>query len=484
MRFLLDTNILIPLEDSSLPLRESLARFVRLAHENGHQLVYHPASEDDIRRDRDENRRRRTLERLVQYTRLEGRQACPWNDDQTKTNDAADNEILYALECDAAHALVTEDRAIYDKAKARGLLRRVYTIQTVDDFLRRLHEPAYVRLPSIEDVPLHALTKVLSDDFFDSLRVGYAGFDDWFREKAREGRKAWVYWDAPDKLGALCVYARQKDERITDGGLVLKGAALKLCTFKVAEACRGRKIGELFLKAAFRYATGNRLENIFIHGSRDRQHFLFELLEDFGFQDFGVFQGDTVFVKQHPITPPNGSIEPFEYVRLYYPHFRHDDTVGKFIVPIRPEYHRVLFPDFEVGQLNLFRPSNTAGNAIKLAYLCHAQMREVKPGDVVLFYRSEDHRAITSIGVVERYDTLTDMNAIAGLVSRRTVYSMDEITDLARKATKVMLFRLVCHLSTPVPHAWLQEHGVVRGNIQSIRSIGHAEFETIRSAGR
>jgi hypothetical protein len=51
MRFLLDTNILIPLENSQVILEESLAHFVWLANEHGHQLVYHPASEDDINRD-------------------------------------------------------------------------------------------------------------------------------------------------------------------------------------------------------------------------------------------------------------------------------------------------------------------------------------------------------------------------------------------------------------------------------------------------
>ena len=49
MRFLLDTNVLIPLEDSQLPLEPSLTSFVRLAHLHGHVLLYHPASEDDIR---------------------------------------------------------------------------------------------------------------------------------------------------------------------------------------------------------------------------------------------------------------------------------------------------------------------------------------------------------------------------------------------------------------------------------------------------
>lgn len=482
MRFLLDTNILIPLEDSSLPLQESLARFVRLAHENGHHLVVHPASEDDINRDRDVTRRTRTLERLRQYPRLEGTHASPRNTPTTSPNDKADNEILYSLECEAAHALVTEDREIHDKARALGLVHRVYTIQTADDFLRRLHEQTYVRLPNIDDVPLHSLTRLLSDNFFDSLRKSY-DFDSWFREKARDGRKAWVYWEAPDKLGAICVYARQDNERITDDGRVLHGPALKLCTFKVGESCQGRKIGELFLKAAFRYATANQLEHLFIHGHAEKQHFLLKLLEEFGFENVGGFCGDAMYVKQHPVRAPVSSASSFDYLRLYYPHFQHDTTVGKYVVPIRPGYHQILFPDYEVGQLNLFRPTNTAGNAIKLAYLCYAQINAIYPGDIVLFYRSEDHKAITSIGVVEQYVASNDAAEIASLVSRRTVYSMDEIAARAVKPTKVMLFRLVKHFENPIPHQWLQVNAGVKGNIQSIRAIGHEEFEAVVAAG-
>jgi len=67
------------------------------------------------------------------------------------SNDAGDNEILYALECAAAHALVTEDRGIHEKAKARGLVDRIYTIQTAHDLLRRLHETIQVVLPNIEE---------------------------------------------------------------------------------------------------------------------------------------------------------------------------------------------------------------------------------------------------------------------------------------------------------------------------------------------
>jgi len=70
LRFLLDTNILIPLQDSMLVLAPSLANFVRLAGVGGHQLLYHPASKTDIDRDRDIQRRNRTLARLQQYTKL------------------------------------------------------------------------------------------------------------------------------------------------------------------------------------------------------------------------------------------------------------------------------------------------------------------------------------------------------------------------------------------------------------------------------
>src|SRR5687768_5655845 len=97
MRFLLDTNILIPLEDARELLRPSLANFVRLANAHGHALVYHPASEEDFAEDRDEERRSQTLQRLAQYSRLETRPQCPWNEGVVKRNDRVDNEILYAL---------------------------------------------------------------------------------------------------------------------------------------------------------------------------------------------------------------------------------------------------------------------------------------------------------------------------------------------------------------------------------------------------
>lgn len=486
LRFLLDTNILIPLQDSFIALQPNLANFVRLANLGGHQLLYHPASEADIRRDTDVARRNRTLVRLRQYTRLQAGPTCPWNNDATSVNDACDNEILYALESDAAHALVTEDQKLHAKARLRGLGDRVYFIQSAEDRLRRLHEPEQVVLPNIQDVELHTLTAMLGDTFFDSLRGTY-DFNNWFRRIARQGRKAWIYKMQDDgPPSAICIYDVQHNEVINDGGERLLGPSLKLCTFKVGEEVRGRKIGELFLRAAFMYATDQRCEHIFIHANPTRQEHLIALLEDFGFSESGVYQGDLVYIKQHPIEAPAVDIPPFEYVKKYYPHYRDDIGIRKFIIPIQPQFHRILFPDY--GNPGAALPANNplthVGNAIKLAYLSHAVSNQVRPGDVILFYRSHDMKAITTLGIVEHFEASESATDIARLVSRRTVYSERDIVAMAERPTKVILFRLIEHLPNRVPYSWLRQNRI-RGPIQSIRSINNESFSRIlRAAGR
>lgn len=483
LRFLLDTNVLIPLQDSFQVLEQNLANFVRLASVGGHPLLYHPATITDLERDVDERRRERSLQRIKQYPALESVAPCPWNTPTTNANDACDNEILYALECDAVHALVTEDRRIHAKARVRGLSDRVYTIQTAEDWLRRLHEPRQVSLPNIQDVPLHSLTPLLASTFFDSLREGYGGFDDWFRRKARENRMAWVYRDESETLAAICVYASQTDERINEAGEQLAGHALKLCTFKVGEAVRGRKIGELFLKAAFRFATENACEHVFIHADPERHDYLIRLLQDFGFEERGQYAGDLVLVKPHPqVAPTWDTLPPLDYTRRFFPHFRKDGSVQKFLIPIQPPFHETLFPDYKSQQQRLFGVIGNVGNAIKLAYLCHAQTNAIHPGDVVLFYRTEDEKAVTSIGVVDRFEILNDAAKIASLVSRRTVYALEEIEAMANRKTKVILFRLVEHLPHSVSYDRLIHEHVVTGPIQSIRKVSDVAFSRVLAA--
>lgn len=482
LRFLLDTNVLIPLQDSMLTLQPSLTNFVRLCNAHGHQLLYHQASVDDIQRDANVERRDRTLARLLQYTKLQARPECPWNTQDTSINDACDNEILYALEQNAAHALVTEDQKIHRKAQELGLGSRVYFIQSADDWLKRLHEPAAAQLPNIDDVELHALTAQLQSPFFDSIRADYPEFDDWFRRKAMEGRRAWIYRDTPGQnAAAICIYAIQTNVPITDDGQVLQGDSLKLCTFKVGDAVRGRKVGELFLRAAFAYATQHKCSSIFLHANEVQQQHLKSLIEDFGFGFAGSYKNDGVYVKSHPIQAPAIQLEAFEYAKRFYPHYLSGEEVQKYLVPIQPQFHDILFPDYQRpgNALPHPHPRRHVGNAIKLAYLCHTPNKRPKPGDVVLFYRSRDLKAVTTLGIVERYVASTSADEIARIVSRRTVYSVQQIEQLAQSETKVMLFRLIQHFDEPITYAELRRLRVVKGAPQSIMVISDESFSRI-----
>lgn len=458
---------------------------MRLCNSHGHQILYHPASIADIQRDRDEARRNRTLARLNQYPQLQAGPNCPWNTPETSVNDACDNEILYALERDAVHALVTEDQKLHRKAQQRGLGNRVYFIQSADDWLRRLHEPPASPLPNIDDVELHTLTEQLASSFFETIRADYPPFDGWFRTKAQEGRHAWIYRDGnTQSISAICIYTIQTNEIVTDEELVLHGDSLKLCTFKVGESVRGRKIGELFLRAAFQYATSHRCTSIFLHANANQQIHLKSLLEDFGFRSVGRYGADDVYVKDHPIAPPALQMDPFEYVQLYYPHYLSDIEIRKFLVPIQPRYHNILFPDYQTPghALPVGHPQRHVGNAIKLAYLCHTPNKQLRPGDVVLFYRTHDMKAVTTLGIVESYTWSNSADEIAQIVSRRTVYTEQQIEEMAHAETKVMLFRLIHHFDNPVTYQELKRLRVVSGPIQSIINISDESFSRILRA--
>jgi hypothetical protein len=125
------------------------------------------------------------------------------------------------------------------------LENRVHYIQEAEEWLAGLSGTP-ISLPNIKEIYVYELD--VAHPFFDSLRAGYGEvrFNQWFANAAQQGRKAWIYTGASANPEALCIYDVQTNQTITDGGQVLSGRALKLCTFKVSEAVRGRKIGELF----------------------------------------------------------------------------------------------------------------------------------------------------------------------------------------------------------------------------------------------
>jgi GNAT superfamily N-acetyltransferase len=455
----------------------------RLSEANGHVLYIHPSQQEDIWRDRDEQRRGIVLSRLGQYQAIPAPpelsdvelQQYEWRQDSD--NDRIDNLLLHALCRGAVHFLVTNDKGIHRKARQAQVQEQVHYL---DQFLAFLDsQVGSEALPPFGIQERYLYEFSVRQPFFDSLREGYAGFNDWYLRAAQGQRKAWCISDK-ETVQAICIYKQEKNPCIVDAGSALDGDALKLCTFKIGQDVRGRKLGERLLYTAFKYAVEHEIPYVYLHTFGSEHEMLVSLCEDFGFQCAGKYndRDDVYLKKMFPPRTPDAEVDALAFAVEYYPHFIEGEEVGKFIVPIRPQYHNDLFADISDTARGLFAddPSmyGPQSNTIKKAYICHANTRHIEPGDLLLFYRTHDRMSIECVGVVEQMYRGNDVGKVLPLVSKRTVYSRMEIDERLQKEALVILFRLM-RTFPPIRHSVL-EHVGIQGPIQSIRKITHEQY--------
>jgi hypothetical protein len=296
---------------------------------------------------------------------------------------------------------------------------------------------------------------------------------------AGDHRKAWCVSDG-ETLHAICIYKEEDCPVIVDGGVPLDGIALKLCTFKVGAHVRGRKLGERLLFSAFKYAIERGVPYVYLHTYGKEHEMLVSLCQDYGFELAGKYEDrDDVYIKKMsaPVSVPDG-MSTLGYAVTYCPHYLDSAVVGKFIIPIQPEYHNDLFADSSDMASGLFAhdPSQYSpqSNTIKKAYICHANTMQIDAGDLLFFYRTHDRKSIECMGVVEQTYRGREVDKVLPLVSKRTVYSREEIEGLLRKDTLVILFRFIRYFS-PLSRRVLAEAGI-NGQIQSIRRISHEQY--------
>lgn len=108
----------------------------------------------------------------------------------------------------------------------------------------------------------------------------------------------------------------------------------------------------------------------------------------------------------------------------------------------------------------------------------------MRVGDILLFSRSKDVKSLLSIGVIEHIDyEMRDPNEIISIVGKRTVFSSNEIEEIAKKDTIVILFNHHFHLRRPINFDKLKELGILHGAPQSISEIDHEKYLRIKQLG-
>lgn len=490
MRVLLDTNVFISREGNQV-LPNALTTLLRTLQGDRIQILFHPASLEDLGHDRNGPRQQVAISKFASYPSLESPPNPTADPDYISAvgplrnrNDWVDATLLYAVYRDAVDILVTEDAGLHHMASRIGVRERVLAVEEASLSLAEVkHHPRLTRPPALREDAVHNLR--LSDEFFNSLRQDYGEpqFDTWFKNISREGRRCWVYRGPGGGIGALLIHKVETEPVDSDPPLAAH-RRLKISTMKVSSY--GQKIGELFIKLSVQYCLQNDIDELYLtHFTRPPDR-LVDLIVGFGFERVAVTRkSEEVFLKRVLCDKNLLSVmSPVNVSTKHWPCFRDSGVATKYVIPIRPEFHERLFTDFGSRQTNLREHAGEfiiEGNTIRKAYLTHSKVKRIRPGDVVLFYRSRDLRGLTSLGVIESvYQGMTDPGPIMNLIRKRTVYTPEEVKRFAKTPTTVILFNWHVHFASVLGIDELKHAGILKGNPQSVVAITHNQYLEIK----
>lgn len=347
----------------------------------------------------------------------------------TLPNDLDDTKLLNEVFCDRVDILISEDKKIHTKAAMLRITDRVFRI---DNFLEKVtaENPDFVNYKVLAVKRDYFGNINLGDEFFDSFRGDYIGFDKWYNGKAGNNDKAYVCYEGDALKAFLFLKVEDEGESYSDINPSFgRKKRLKIGTFKVVS--NGLRIGERFLKIVFDNARQYKVDEIYvtIFDKRPELLNLTFLLEKFGFKYHGektTSSGvEKVFVRDF------SKISDDQTPKLTFPWL--SKTSDVYIIPIRPEYHTELFPDsiLRTESADDFVDNEPYRNAISKVYVSHSSTRSLKSGDIIVFYRSGGiYKGVaTTIGIVENVVIPKDIEELVQVCRKRTVLTEAELKE-------------------------------------------------------
>ena len=434
MKVLLDTNIVI-YRETTIPSHKGIGHLFRWIDNLNYKKCIHQVTVEEINRLKDEEKLKGFVIKLDSYNivpttaPLNPRVDAISKKYDVSEKDTNDTKLLNEVYCDRVDFLITEDRKIHKKASELGIDDRVFTI---DAFLEKVNSEN----PQLTDYKVLSVRKEyfgnidLQDEFFETFKEDYKGYEKWFNRKSDE--IAYVCRSGQRIVAFLYIKIEDENEPYPDiEPTFSKKKRLKIGSFKAA--LNGYKIGERLLRIVFenalRFSVDETYVTIFPNGVEQTR--LIGLLEDFGFKYHGIKVSESgeekVYVRDFS---RNASIaEP----KKTYPYM--SNKADKYLVPIRPEYHTNLLPDsiLKTESPEDFVENEPFRNAVSKVYVCRSVVRDVKPGDVIIFYRTGGYykAVLSTLGIVENVITsIRDEKHLISLCRKRSVFSDGELVRL------------------------------------------------------
>jgi len=461
MRVLIDTEICDTDGDSS---SVSFGKLLDLLEGNGVAIVIHPHSSSEIPSSHGAYSGE-IAARIASYKMI----SSPPNPDEDypfrtiikwtgRKQELREDRLIYSVYKNAVDFLITDSSRIHKKAVRVQVSDRVLHVdEAIKHFDKQFSENMVLSSAAVlRRVPLRQLD--VGDPIFDELKAGIIDFDKWFSDSAYSGNEAWVYFE---EMRIRAIMMLSCDAAVSQG--VPAKRVLHVPLFKVLPT--GYSLGELFIRMAVENAAQGGMDRITLRyrvGERDQT---VQLLEDL---------------------PPDGIRNPVEISRRYYPSFYDGESVKKFIVPIQPRYHHLLFQDATGRRENLFDDYIfvAEGSAIKKAYVGNANIRRIQPGDILLFYLIRTEKSLTTLGVVEEvyYDVDTP-DKILRRVGKRTVYKRRDVEQFAERGALIALFRWHFYLQNFLRYDDMVKWDILSRAPQTVMEVSHERYLRIKKSG-
>ncbi|MDO9537938.1 MAG: PIN domain-containing protein [Thermoplasmata archaeon] len=431
MKVLLDTNIIIHRERIQ-PLERDIGKLFFWLDKLGCKKYVHQVTIDEIGKMQNAKRLEAFAIKLESYNLLPTTEKLNpalikiMEKFDKNENDKNDSILLNEIFCGHLDTLITEDRNIHTKARQLGIESRVFTIES---FL----EKSMAENPDLIDYKVPTIKREYFGDidvgevFFDSFREDYDEFDKWFAKKSDE--TAYICHQEGKIVAFLYLKIEDENEPYPEIQPTFeRKKRLKVGTFKVE--LNGYKLGERFIKIIFDNSLLLNVEEIYltIFQKRVEHEMLEALIGDYGFKEHGTkisSSGEEVVYVRECQTKANR-----ENPKSAFPYM--SKNAEKYIVAIYPEYHTNLFPD---SILNTESPldfieNEPFRNAISKVYISRSFERDLKSGDIIVFYRTGGYykSVVTTLGIVENVHTqINDFNHFASLCKKRSVFSEEEL---------------------------------------------------------
>lgn len=408
MRILLDTNIIIHRENKRTT-NYSVGHLFRWLDKLKYDKLIHPLSKKEIGNYQYADPQEAMTLKLDAYEEM--RTIAPMADEVSilateldkDDNDMIDTALLNEVFQKRVDMLITEDKKLRSKAERLNLSHKVLSINA---FIASVS----AENPKLVEYKALAVKKKLmgeidvANEFYDSLRESYNGFNDWFARKCND--EAYTCQDDTGQiLGFLYLKTEGTSENYSDiSPQFAPKKRLKVGTFKVDAT--GFRLGERFIKIIFDNAIERKVDEIYVTLFENREELatLSNLLARWGFLHFGMKSstGETVLVKEMK------TYNPFVSTKENFPNLLYEKQ--KFILPILPKYHTPLLPDSILKNENEsdFLERTPYRYALQKVYISFSSERNINTGDIVLFYRNGTPGnagytgVLTSVAIVEK----------------------------------------------------------------------------------